>query len=60
MAGVNIGVTAPVAFLPFSVWQDSFLGDRHALAIERFSRKKTITSRGYSDGRGHGAYRVEK
>jgi malonate-semialdehyde dehydrogenase (acetylating)/methylmalonate-semialdehyde dehydrogenase len=63
MVGVNIGVAAPVAFFPFSGWKDSFLGDLHAHgpdAVEFFTRKKTITSRFYSDGQGHGAYFVEQ
>ncbi|MGA9858987.1 MAG: CoA-acylating methylmalonate-semialdehyde dehydrogenase [Solirubrobacteraceae bacterium] len=63
MVGVNIGVAAPVAFFPFSGWKDSFLGDVHAHgpdAVEFFTRKKTITSRFYSDGQGHGAYFVEQ
>ena len=63
MIGVNIGVAAPVAFFPFSGWKDSFLGDIHAHggdAVEFFTRKKTVTSRYYSDGQGHGAYFVEK
>ena len=63
MVGVNIGVAAPVAFFPFSGWKDSFLGDLHAHggdAVEFFTRKKTVTSRYYSDGQGHGAYFVEK
>jgi malonate-semialdehyde dehydrogenase (acetylating)/methylmalonate-semialdehyde dehydrogenase len=63
MVGVNIGVAAPVAFFPFSGWKDSFLGDLHAHgpdAVEFFTRKKTITSRYYSDGQGHGSYFVEK
>jgi malonate-semialdehyde dehydrogenase (acetylating)/methylmalonate-semialdehyde dehydrogenase len=63
MVGVNIGVAAPVAFFPFSGWKDSFLGDLHAHggdAVEFFTRKKTITSRYYADGQGHGAYFVEK
>jgi malonate-semialdehyde dehydrogenase (acetylating)/methylmalonate-semialdehyde dehydrogenase len=63
MVGVNIGVAAPVSFFPFSGWKDSFLGDLHAHGpdgVEFFTRKKTITSRYYSDGQGHGAYFVEK
>jgi malonate-semialdehyde dehydrogenase (acetylating)/methylmalonate-semialdehyde dehydrogenase len=53
MVGVNIGVAAPVAFFPFSGWKDSFLGDLHAHggdAIEFYTRKKTVTSRWFSDG----------
>jgi malonate-semialdehyde dehydrogenase (acetylating)/methylmalonate-semialdehyde dehydrogenase len=63
MVGVNIGVAAPVAFFPFSGWKDSFLGDLHAHgpdAVEFYTKKKTVTSRWYSSGQGHGAYFVEK
>jgi malonate-semialdehyde dehydrogenase (acetylating)/methylmalonate-semialdehyde dehydrogenase len=52
MVGVNVGVAAPVAFFPFSGWKDSFLGDLHAHggdAIEFFTRKKTVTSRWFSE-----------
>jgi malonate-semialdehyde dehydrogenase (acetylating)/methylmalonate-semialdehyde dehydrogenase len=62
MVGVNIGVAAPVAFFPFSGWKDSFLGDLHAHgpdAVEFYTRKKTITSRYFSSGQGHGTYFVE-
>jgi acyl-CoA reductase-like NAD-dependent aldehyde dehydrogenase len=62
MIGVNIGVAAPVAFFPFSGWKDSFLGDLHAHgpdAVEFFTRKKTVTSRWFSSGQGHGEYFVE-
>jgi malonate-semialdehyde dehydrogenase (acetylating)/methylmalonate-semialdehyde dehydrogenase len=62
MVGVNIGVAAPVAFFPFSGWKDSFLGDLHAHgpdAVEFFTRKKTVTSRWFSSGQGHGTYFVE-
>src|SRR3954452_15424396 len=62
MIGVNIGVAAPVAFFPFSGWKDSFLGDLHAHgpdAVEFFTKKKTVTSRWFSDGQGHGSYFVE-
>jgi malonate-semialdehyde dehydrogenase (acetylating)/methylmalonate-semialdehyde dehydrogenase len=63
MIGVNIGVAAPVAFFPFSGWKDSFLGDLHAHgpdAVEFYTRKKTITSRYYSNGQGSGSYFVER
>jgi malonate-semialdehyde dehydrogenase (acetylating)/methylmalonate-semialdehyde dehydrogenase len=62
MIGVNIGVAAPVAFFPSSGWKDSFLGDLHAHgtdAVEFYTRKKTVTSRWFSSGQGHGAYFVE-
>jgi malonate-semialdehyde dehydrogenase (acetylating)/methylmalonate-semialdehyde dehydrogenase len=63
MLGVNIGVAAPVAFFPFSGWKASFLGDLHAHGtdgVEFFTRKKTVTSRFFSDGQGHGPYFVER
>jgi malonate-semialdehyde dehydrogenase (acetylating)/methylmalonate-semialdehyde dehydrogenase len=63
MIGVNIGVAAPVAFFPFSGWKDSFLGDLHAHgtdAVDFFTRKKTVTSRYFSTGQGHGEYFVER
>jgi malonate-semialdehyde dehydrogenase (acetylating)/methylmalonate-semialdehyde dehydrogenase len=63
MVGVNIGVAAPVAFFPFSGWKDSFLGDLHAHggdAVDFYTRKKTITSRFFSDGQGAGGYFVER
>ena len=63
MVGVNIGVAAPVAFFPFSGWKDSFLGDLHAHgpdAVEFYTRKKTVTSRFFSDGQGTGGYFVER
>jgi malonate-semialdehyde dehydrogenase (acetylating)/methylmalonate-semialdehyde dehydrogenase len=62
MIGVNIGVAAPVAFFPFSGWKDSFLGDLHAHgtdAVDFYTRKKTVTSRFFSSGQGHGTYFVE-
>jgi malonate-semialdehyde dehydrogenase (acetylating)/methylmalonate-semialdehyde dehydrogenase len=55
MIGVNIGVAAPVAFFPFSGWKDSFLGDLHAHgpdAVEFYTRKKTVTSRWFSEAAG--------
>jgi malonate-semialdehyde dehydrogenase (acetylating)/methylmalonate-semialdehyde dehydrogenase len=63
MIGVNIGVAAPVAFFPFSGWKASFLGDLHAHGsdgVEFYTRKKTITSRYFSDGQGSGPYFVEQ
>lgn len=52
MVGVNVGVAAPVAFFPFSGWKDSFLGDLHAHgsdAVDFYTRKKTVTSRWFSE-----------
>ncbi len=62
MIGVNVGVAAPVAFFPFSGWKDSFLGDLHAHGtdgVDFFTRKKTVTSRWFSDGQ-TGKYFVEQ
>jgi malonate-semialdehyde dehydrogenase (acetylating)/methylmalonate-semialdehyde dehydrogenase len=61
MVGVNIGVAAPVAFFPFSGWKASFLGDLHAHgtdAVDFYTRKKTITSRYFSETES-GRYFVE-
>ena len=55
MVGVNVGVAAPVAFFPFSGWKDSFLGDLHAHggdAVDFYTRKKTITSRFFTEESG--------
>ncbi|HEY6377599.1 MAG TPA: aldehyde dehydrogenase family protein, partial [Candidatus Dormibacteraeota bacterium] len=55
MVGVNVGVAAPVAFFPFSGWKDSFLGDLHAHggdAVDFYTRKKTITSRYFTEESG--------
>jgi malonate-semialdehyde dehydrogenase (acetylating)/methylmalonate-semialdehyde dehydrogenase len=55
MVGVNVGVAAPVAFFPFSGWKGSFFGDLHAHgqdAVDFFTRKKTITSRWFSQPTG--------
>ena len=55
MIGVNIGVAAPVAFFPFSGWKGSFFGDIHAHgqdAVDFYTRKKTITSRWFSQETG--------
>jgi malonate-semialdehyde dehydrogenase (acetylating) / methylmalonate-semialdehyde dehydrogenase len=48
MLGVNIGVAAPMAFLSFTGWKDSFLGDLHATGTDSFrfyTRQKVITQR---------------
>jgi len=48
MLGVNVGVPAPVAWFPFSGWNDSIDGDLHANgtdAVRFYTRAKVITSR---------------
>ncbi|MBU4226051.1 MAG: CoA-acylating methylmalonate-semialdehyde dehydrogenase [Chloroflexi bacterium] len=46
--GINIGVAAPMAFLPFSGWKESFFGDLHGQgmdAVEFFTQKKVVIER---------------
>jgi malonate-semialdehyde dehydrogenase (acetylating) / methylmalonate-semialdehyde dehydrogenase len=48
MLGVNVGVPAPVAWFPFSGWNDSLDGDLHANgadAVAFYTRQKVVTSR---------------
>src|SRR5258707_9431106 len=50
--GINIRVAAPMAFLPFSGWKESFFGDMHAQgrdAIEFYTEKKVVVERWPSD-----------
>ena len=65
MLGVNIGIAAPMAFVPFTGWKGSFFGDLHATGVDSvrfFTRQKVITSRWWlapaldhskPEGRGH-------
>lgn len=46
--GVNIGVAAPMAFFPFSGWNESFFGDLHAQSrhgIEFYTQTKVVVER---------------
>lgn len=46
--GINIGITAPVAFFPFSGMKDSFFGDLHTQgkeAIRFFTESKVVIQR---------------
>jgi malonate-semialdehyde dehydrogenase (acetylating) / methylmalonate-semialdehyde dehydrogenase len=48
MLGVNVGVPAPIAWFPFSGWNDSIDGDLHANgtdAVAFYTRTKVITTR---------------
>jgi malonate-semialdehyde dehydrogenase (acetylating) / methylmalonate-semialdehyde dehydrogenase len=48
MLGINIGVPAPIGYLPFSGWKGSFFGDLHANgmdALRFYTRSKSITTR---------------
>ena len=45
MIGVNVGVPAPMAWLPFTGWNDSFFGDLHAQGTEgvQFDTRQKMT-----------------
>ena len=46
--GVNIGVAAPMAFFPFSGWNESFFGDLHAQSyhgVEFYTQTKVVIER---------------
>ncbi|MEM9187051.1 MAG: CoA-acylating methylmalonate-semialdehyde dehydrogenase [Planctomycetota bacterium] len=48
MIGVNVGVPAPMAWLPFTGWNRSFFGDLHIQGIEGlqfYTRQKVTLSR---------------
>lgn len=46
--GINIGVAAPMAFYPFSGWNESFFGDLHAQGrhgVEFYTQTKIVVER---------------
>jgi malonate-semialdehyde dehydrogenase (acetylating)/methylmalonate-semialdehyde dehydrogenase len=46
--GINIGVAAPLAFFPFSGWNESFFGDLHAQGrhgVEFYTQTKVVVER---------------
>ena len=46
--GINLGVAAPMAFYPFSGWNDSFFGDLHAQSrhgVEFYTNTKVVIER---------------
>jgi malonate-semialdehyde dehydrogenase (acetylating)/methylmalonate-semialdehyde dehydrogenase len=48
MLGINVGVAAPMAFLPFTGWKGSFFGDLHATgadSVRFYTRPKVVTAR---------------
>jgi len=48
MIGINVGVPAPMAWFPFTGWNDSFFGDLHVQGtegIQFYTRQKVILSR---------------
>jgi malonate-semialdehyde dehydrogenase (acetylating)/methylmalonate-semialdehyde dehydrogenase len=52
MVGINVAVPAPMAFFPFSGWNDSFFGDLHMQGREGvafYTKQKVTTSRWFGD-----------
>ena len=46
--GINVGVAAPMAFFPFSGWNESFFGDLHAQGrqgVEFYTEAKVVVER---------------
>ncbi|MDD5198429.1 MAG: CoA-acylating methylmalonate-semialdehyde dehydrogenase [Terrimicrobiaceae bacterium] len=55
MVGVNVAVPAPMAFFPFSGWNESFFGDLHVQGREGiafYTQQKITTSRWFAAGEG--------
>ncbi|MBF6620270.1 MAG: CoA-acylating methylmalonate-semialdehyde dehydrogenase [Patulibacter sp.] len=53
MLGVNIGVAAPIAWMPFGGWKDSIDADLHANgedALRFYTRTKVVTTRWATSG----------
>jgi malonate-semialdehyde dehydrogenase (acetylating)/methylmalonate-semialdehyde dehydrogenase len=51
MIGINVGVPAPMAWFPFTGWNQSFFGDLHvqgAESIQFYTRQKTTTTRWFA------------
>jgi malonate-semialdehyde dehydrogenase (acetylating)/methylmalonate-semialdehyde dehydrogenase len=57
MIGINVGVPAPMAWFPFTGWNQSFFGDLHVQGLESiqfYTRQKTTTTRWFaSSGDSH-------
>src|SRR5258706_6495978 len=50
--GINIGVAAPMAYFPFSGWNDSFFGDLHGQGrdgVDFYTQKKVVIERWVSE-----------
>jgi malonate-semialdehyde dehydrogenase (acetylating)/methylmalonate-semialdehyde dehydrogenase len=46
--GINIGVAAPMAYFPFSGWNESFFGDLHGQShhgVEFYTQTKVVVER---------------
>ena len=58
MIGVNVGVPAPMAWFPFTGWNQSFFGDLHLQGMEGvcfYTRQKTTLTRWSAKAEGAGA-----
>jgi malonate-semialdehyde dehydrogenase (acetylating)/methylmalonate-semialdehyde dehydrogenase len=57
MIGINVGVPAPMAWFPFTGWNQSFFGDLHVQgseSVQFYTRQKTTTTRWFaSAGESH-------
>ncbi len=54
MIGINVGVPAPMAWLPFTGWNESFFGDLHIQGTEGvyfYTRQKTTLTRWFESDR---------
>jgi malonate-semialdehyde dehydrogenase (acetylating)/methylmalonate-semialdehyde dehydrogenase len=53
MIGVNVGVPAPMAWFPFTGWNQSFFGDLHIQGTESvhfYTRQKMTLTRWFKSG----------
>jgi malonate-semialdehyde dehydrogenase (acetylating)/methylmalonate-semialdehyde dehydrogenase len=51
MIGINIGVPAPMAWFPFTGWNESFFGDLHIQgreSIQFYTQGKTTMTRWFA------------
>jgi malonate-semialdehyde dehydrogenase (acetylating)/methylmalonate-semialdehyde dehydrogenase len=51
MIGINVGVPAPMAWFPFTGWNDSFFGDLHIQGregIQFYTQQKTVMTRWFA------------
>ncbi len=54
MIGINVGVPAPMAWLPFTGWNESFFGDLHIQGTESvhfYTRQKMTLTRWFASAR---------
>jgi malonate-semialdehyde dehydrogenase (acetylating)/methylmalonate-semialdehyde dehydrogenase len=56
MIGINVGVPAPMAWFPFTGWNQSFFGDLHIQGVESIhfhTQQKTIMTRWFESAEAH-------